>query len=243
MIVNDAFARFAWPGQNPIGQRISDGGSITMQVVGVVENTGRRATVTGHGRYIYNALSQLPPAQWGDMTLLARTPGDPRPTLAAIRRELGAIEPALPLDRAMSLSDLLGIALIAQRVGAAVAGVFGALALALAAIGVYGVVAFSVVQRTRELGIRIALGALRRDVMRLVLAQGLRLATIGVVIGLTLAVAATGALQSILFGVRATDGVTLVGSAAVLTTVALLASLVPARRAAAVDPMVALRSE
>ena len=241
-IVNEAFAGYAWPGQDPIGQRFLDSDSVAVQVVGVVENTGRRETVTRHGRYLYRPLRQQ--RAWvPDMTLLARVPGNPRPALAAIRRELAAVDPTLPLDRAMSLSELLGIALLPQRVASAVAGAFGALALALAALGIYGIVAHAVTERTREIGVRVALGAVRTDVLRMVLGQGLRLATIGVAIGLVLSLGATQALRSLLFGLSATDVVTLAGASALLVTVALLASLVPARRAAAVDPMVALRSE
>ncbi|HKG91229.1 MAG TPA: ADOP family duplicated permease, partial [Gemmatimonadaceae bacterium] len=241
-IVNEAFARYAWPGRDPIGQRFTDGGTVTMTVVGVVENSGRRETVTGHGRFLYLPLRQR--KDWiPDMTLHARVPGDPQPVLAAIRREIGAIAPTLPLDRSLSLSDLLGVTLLPQRIAAAVAGTFGALALALAALGIYGVVAYAVTERTREIGVRVALGAMRRDVLRMVLGQGLRLATIGVTIGLTLAMAAAGALRSLLFGLSAYDSLTLAGASLTLVAVALLATLVPARRAAKVDPMVALRSE
>jgi ABC-type antimicrobial peptide transport system permease subunit len=217
-------------------------GQEDIEVVGVVRDIPR-AGVPGvqRGMYFYRPLAQQPSAN--AVTLHVRTSGDARGTLAALRREITAVDPTLPLDRALSMSALLDITLLPQRVAAGVAGAFGLVALLLAAIGIYGIVAYSVSERTHEIGVRMALGARTADVLRLVLVQGVRLVAIGAAIGLPLALGAARLLRALLFGLSSADPVTMAGVTLLLATVALLASLIPARRAASVDPVVALRAE
>jgi putative ABC transport system permease protein len=176
-------------------------------------------------------------------TLVVRTQGDPLASLAAVRGEVAALDKNLPLYDVKTMRQHLGLALLPARLAGGVLGVFGMVALALAAAGIYGVMAYSVTARTREIGIRMALGANERDVLRLVARQGMTLAAIGLVIGLIAALALTQLLKSMLFGVSATDPLTFAGIALLLMFVALLACWIPARRATKVDPMVALRCE
>jgi ABC-type antimicrobial peptide transport system permease subunit len=179
----------------------------------------------------------------GRMTLHVRSRLSTAETLEKIREEVRALDPNIALERTKALSDIVGFSLVPQRFGAVLIGVFGLLGLLLASIGVYGVLAFQVAQRSREIGIRLALGATVRGVLGLVLRQGTRLALIGGVIGLTLAVGVTRYLQSFLFGVSPLDPVTFTAVPVVLMFVALLASYIPARRAARVTPLEALRSD
>jgi ABC-type antimicrobial peptide transport system permease subunit len=167
----------------------------------------------------------------------------PFDSLAAVRGEVAALDKNLPLYDVKTMRLHLGLALLPARLAGSVLGVFGLVALILAAAGIYGVMAYSVAQRTREIGIRMALGANARDVLRLVTRQGMALALIGMVIGLTAALALTQLLKSLLFGVSATDPLTFVVITLLLMVVALLACWIPARRAAKVDPMIALRCE
>ncbi len=175
--------------------------------------------------------------------LVARTEGDPHTVLAAIRRELQQLDPTLPLYDAKTLTEHMNIPLFPAKIAAGALGSFGVLALVLAAVGIYGVMSYMVAGRTREIGLRMALGAQSRSVGWLILRQGMKLALIGSAIGLALAFGGTRLLQSILYGVSAVDPLTFVTVAFLLAAVALLACWLPAYRAARVDPMVALRSE
>jgi putative ABC transport system permease protein len=186
---------------------------------------------------------QLQHPRWKLLTLLVRTNGEPGPLAEALRREIRRMDANLPLFNVQTLAEYKQIKLSSHTHGATIIGSFGALALLLASIGVYGVMAFSVIQRTREIGIRIALGARRTDVISLFLARGMRLTMIGIVIGVALSFALSRLLQGMLFGLTPTDGATFAGVAALLAGVALLASWLPSRRAARVDPMQALRYE
>ena len=162
---------------------------------------------------------------------------------APVRRLVAGLDPALPVLASQSMEQHAAIGLFPQKVAVWVAGSLGAVALLLALIGIYGVTAFGVAQRTREIGIRIALGSTRRSVLSSVVGQGLRLGSIGVVLGMVAAVAATRLLEGMLFGVPGTDPIALGAAATALLGAALLASWLPARRAARIDPMVALRQE
>jgi putative ABC transport system permease protein len=177
------------------------------------------------------------------MSLHVRTNGNPKDLAAAVRKEVHALDPNLPAFNVMSLAENIDISLFPARFGAVLLGVFGSLALLIASIGIYGVMSYGVSERTHEMGIRMALGARMSDVLRLVISQGMCLATIGVVIGAGLALVATRVVKSYLYDVSPTDPLTFAGIAILLIGVALLACYIPARRATKVDPLVALRYE
>ena len=240
-IVNETFARRFFPGKDAIGKRYNSTGPKDpfWQIVGVVPD----------GKY--NTLGEEPkavmfrPQRYFDSnsTLVARTEGDPHTVLAAIRREIQQIDPTLPLYDAKTLTEHMNIPLFPAKIAAGALGSFGVLALVLAAVGIYGVMSYMVAGRTREIGLRMALGAQSRSVGWLILRQGMKLALIGSAIGLALAFGGTRLLQSILYGVSAVDAITFATVAFLLASVALLACWLPAYRAARVDPMIALRSE
>jgi predicted permease len=246
-LINEAFARRYWPGQQPLGKRIQMGAVRSgvndapyITVVGVVKD-GKYATLGEEATpFIYLNLAQ---SYGPSPTLIARTRGNPLDSLPAVRGEAAALDKNLPLYDVKTMRQHLGLALAPARLAGSVLGVFGLVALTLAAAGIYGVMAYSVAQRTREIGIRMALGANARDVLRLVARQGMTLVLIGMAIGLTAALAMTQLLKSLLFGVSATDPLTFGAIALLLAAVALLACWIPARRATKVDPMVALRTE
>ncbi|MGH9837612.1 MAG: FtsX-like permease family protein [Blastocatellia bacterium] len=177
------------------------------------------------------------------MTLVAQTGGDPAQMIGAVRGAIKQMDANLPVADARTLTDHLGVALTPARGAAGVLGSFGLLALLLAGIGIYGVMTYSVAQRVREIGIRMALGAQARDVMALVVRQGMRLALIGLAIGLAGAVALTRLMASVLYGVSTTDAATFVVVTLLLALVVWIACYIPARRATKVDPIVALRCD
>jgi putative ABC transport system permease protein len=241
-IVNDALARAAWPGADPIGQRLQmEGPSVpgTLTVVGVAADA-RLISLTGPVEpYIYVPLTHHDMSR---LSLLVRHRGEAS-VIPAVRGIVRELNPNLPLSEAMPLSEVTAIGLVPQRIAAAVSGSLGIVGLLLAAIGIYGVTAYAVSRRTREIGIRIALGADSSAVLRLILRQGLVLAVIGVAIGAGLAAIASRFIESLLFGVRGVDPLTFASAAGLFAVVTLVASYFPARRATKVDPMVALRSE
>jgi putative ABC transport system permease protein len=238
VIVNETFARRFWPGADPIGKRVND-----LQVVGVARD-GKYGSLAEEPRPFFytSALQAMSPARAVDLTVVVRTTADPRALLPVLRREAHALDPDLPLQIA-TMGQHLGVAVFPQRAGSFVLGLFGALGLALATLGLYGVMAYAVAQRTREIGIRMALGAAAADVRRLAVRRGLAVTGAGMLVGLVLATVAGRLITSILFGVSGNDPVTLVGVLLILIVVAALAAYVPARRATRVDPMVALRTE
>ena len=177
------------------------------------------------------------------MTLVVKTAGDPLAALPAIRHEVAQIDPTLPIAGVRPMTDVVGGAIAAPRFTGWLLGVFAVSALTLAAVGIYGVLSYLVSQRTREIGIRVAIGAGPVEIVRLVLARGLGLALVGVGIGLIVALAASRVMGSLLYEIQPRDPATFIGVPVVLTTVALVASLLPALRAMRVDPIVALRTE
>jgi putative ABC transport system permease protein len=177
------------------------------------------------------------------MTVLVRTSNDPLTLLSTIRNQLQQLDPELPMAAVTTMDQLLADSLSRSRFTMLLLGIFAVVAVVLAAVGIYGLIAYRVTQRTQELGIRIALGAQRRDVLRLVLVQGTRLTLLGVALGVLAALTLSRLLGSLLFGVSATDPLTFAGVAGLLAVVALLACFIPARRATRVDPTVALRYE
>jgi len=171
-----------------------------------------------------------------------RTADDPKRLLTAVRREVATVAPTWMIERPRTLAEHIGASLLPQRIAAGILGSFGVVALLLAAVGLYGVVAFAVAQRTREIGIRVALGAQSSEVLRLMLRQGMTLAGIGLLVGLPLAIGAGKLVSGFLLGSGAADPLVFIVAAVTLGLVTLVASYVPARRASRVDPIVALRS-
>jgi predicted permease len=240
-IVNETFARRFFPGVDPIGRRFSTGSpeGTKTQVVGVVQD-GKYAGLNETPKpYICRPIWQ---ADVGSMSLIVRTDGDPHRLIAAIRGEIQQLDSTLPVASS-TMIEKLSLPLLPVRIVASILGVFGLLALALAAIGIYGVISYAVSTRTREIGIRMALGAQKSEVLMMVLGQGMKLTVIGVLIGLSGSLATTRLMTSFLFGVSPTDPATFLVASAVLAAVALMACYLPALRATKVDPMVALRHE
>ncbi len=238
-VINEAMAARYWAGREALGGRFRlDKEWVT--VAGVVETSKYRQLNEPPRPFFFLPLAQ---AYRPDVTLQVRTAGDPGALSSALRAEVSALDPILPVFNVTTLNDHIRAASFQQRLGGSLLAGFGALALALAAIGIYGVMSFGVAQRTREIGVRMALGARRGDILRLVLGYGMRLAGIGLAIGMVVAFAASNLLGGLLLGVSARDPITFAGVAGVLGAVALAATYVPARRATRVDPMVALRHE
>jgi putative ABC transport system permease protein len=244
LLSNTAAERW-WPNQDPIGRQVKvpgfeDGPQPWRTVVGVVEDVKQAGLDAPHTMQVY-----LPHAQYanGHLSLVVRTKSDPVQQAAEVRRQLTKIDPELAASNVASMDQVLSDSVASRRFSAMLLGTLAGLGLLLAALGVYGVIAYGVSQRTREIGIRIALGASRGDVLSLVVAQGVRLLGMGVSTGAVLAWLLTPLMSRLLFGVSPGDPVTFAASAAFLAAVALLACYVPARRAAKVDPMVALRHD
>jgi macrolide transport system ATP-binding/permease protein len=244
VIVNEATARRYWPSgpsADAVGKRLKYGSVDQFaEVIGVVSNTKDKGLTTDPRPAIYIPLQQQ---YTPNMTLHVRAATGVEALLAAVRREVQALDAQLPVYNLKTLAEQKDGALYAERMAAALLVLFGLLALLLAVIGLYGVLAYAVTQRTRELGIRLALGAEPRDLLRLVIGQGLKLTLIGLQLGLAAAFALTRLLEKFLFGVSTTDPLTFALLALLLVAVAFVACWVPARRAARVDPLVALRYE
>ncbi|MEP7343457.1 MAG: ABC transporter permease [Acidobacteriota bacterium] len=246
IIVNEAFAQKTFPGESPIGKHIKPGISLEgeskwREIVGVVKNVKHRQPLTrDYEPEYYVPHPQIPLT---GMSLIIRTSNEPTGFAAAIQRQVSSLDKDVPVYRIKTLDQYLGVAVAQPKFNAMLLALFAGLALLLTAVGLYGVMAYSVAQRTQEIGVRIALGAQTGDVMKMVLRQGLTLAAIGLVIGAVSALALTRLMAGLLYGVAATDPLTFVVIALLLTMVALLACYLPARRAAKVDPMIALRYE
>ncbi len=246
VIINETLARKHFPGQNPLGRRISpsfaidDRGTLAREIIGVVKDVHHASLREESGNEIYAPHSQAP---FNTLTMVARTSSDPQALIASVRREVIALDSELPVFNVRTLEETLSRSVAQPRFNTLLLAIFAGLALLLTAIGLYGVMAYSVTQRTRELGIRLALGAQRSNVLSLVIRQGMLLAGIGLGVGTVVAFALTRLMESFLFGVSATDPLTFGGIALLLAVVALAACFIPARRATKVDPMVALRYE
>jgi len=240
-VVNQAFVDRYWPGANALGKQVTDGGD-RFTVVGVARNAKYRLLTSPTEPVIYlpNYQAYSPTH---DTTIHLRTTGDPRTMASSVEETIHQLNPELPLFNVNPLSVTMQLGTLFGRVAATFAASFGFLAMVLAAVGVYGVVAYTTRQRAREVGIRMALGAEKGDIYRLVLGQGFRLTLAGLVVGTALGLAFTRLLKAQLFGVSETDAITFASVGLLLAVVALLACHIPARRATRVDPMVALRYE
>jgi len=238
VIINETMARHFWPDKNAVGEHITVDGK-DCQIVGLVEDAKINQVHEAAEPYMYFPFAQHPDSEG---TLIVETVGDPRPLITAIRREIRGTDPKVPIG-IRTIHYLMQQAFWQDQMAAGFAGTLGLLGMFLAAVGLYGVIAYLVNRRRHELGIRMALGAERRDVSRLVLGQGLKLAALGTTIGLLASLGVTRLLSSLLYGVKPTDPVAFAGSAALVILVAAAASYFPARGATKVDPMVALRYE
>jgi putative ABC transport system permease protein len=240
-VVNEAMAKQFWPGQSAVGKRFHFFGDTKLrEVVGVVRDTVVNTFGEDPQPMVYLPLTQ---DYAPDVTMQVRTSGRPGAVIGAVRSQVQSLDTNLVLTNMLTVGQLMDQGLWATRVGAGLLSVFGGLALLLAVVGVYGVLSYSVAQQTREIGIRMALGAQRGRVLRLVVGQGMKLALAGLALGLLAAFAATRVLSSLLFGVTARDPLTFASVAVVLAIAAILACYIPARLATKVDPMVALRYE
>ena len=242
VVINETLAGMLWPHDEALGKRLSVGGreGPFLEVVGVARDGKYRSLGETARPYVYQPVLQSYDPK---MTLVVRTTGEPQALAPAVREQIRALDPKLPITDVKTFRDQLDLSLFPSRVAAWILGGFGVLALLLAAIGIYGVVSYSVAQRTQEIGVRMALGARRKDVLRLVLGQGLFVIAFGLAVGLLLAFASTRLISGFLYGVGATDLLTFCGVPLLLGTVALGASYIPAWRATKVDPLVALRHE
>jgi len=240
-MVNQALVRRYWPNANPIGKRIYLG---TMpkptEVVGVLGDIKNDNLMRETTPEVFVPFPQLP---WAALNLTIRTARDPHNSISAVRRQISLIDKDQPVTNVQTMEELLESASAQPRFTMFVLGIFAATALILAVVGIYGVIAYSVAQRTQELGIRIALGADRSDILRLVIGHGLLLAVSGVVIGMIASVASTRVLSSMLYKTSATDPIIFSSSAVLFLLVAFIASYLPARRATRIDPTDALRQE
>jgi putative ABC transport system permease protein len=247
-IINETMARQYWPGGSALGKRLKIGLAASpwpwVTVVGVIGDVKEMGLEAPPKAEMFFPYTQMANVFWNaPRDLTVRTTGDPLSLAAAVRQAVWSVDRAQPVSNIRTMDDVLAEEVVQRRIGMTLLVAFASLALLLASLGIYGVLSYAVTQRTQEIGIRMALGAGRREVVRLVLADGMRLAGAGVAIGLGVSFALTRLMTGLLFGVSASDPFTLVGVTLLLTAVALLACYVPARRAAKVDPMIALRYE
>jgi putative ABC transport system permease protein len=245
VVINETYARLQFPGEDPIGKSVTyrfDGPRrIYGTVVGVAADMKRFGLEAYAPSQEYHSVLQRSP--FGDLDLVARTAGDPLKLATAVRQQVWAIDANMPVVDVMSMEQRLAESLAPRRFQMLLFGAFALVALALAAVGVYGVISHSVSRRTHEIGIRMALGAQPRDALLMVIGQGMRLTLAGVAIGLAAALSLTRVMAGLLFNVKATDSATFMSATLLLVIIALIACYIPARRATKVDPLIALKHE
>ena len=238
-IINETMARRFWPNADPLGKRFGLG-SYWLTVVGIVGDVKFTSLTKDPEPEYYEPYRQ---ASIPDMILTLRTASDPLRLAPALREAVLETDPAQPISRVTPMAQYFSDAVATPRLSASLLAAFGTTALLLAAVGIYGVISFSVARRTREIGVRMALGAAGRDVVWMVVAQAVALAFLGVGVGIGATLALTGVMKGLLFGVTATDPLSYLAVSVLLISIAALAAYVPARRAARINPSVALRYE
>jgi putative ABC transport system permease protein len=243
LIVNESMARQVWPNQDPIGKRLMldyNRGKYAYEVIGVTRDIRYYGLRSVPQPEVFIPHAQNP---YLPMNLVVRTTTPPAQLINAIKAEVRALDPTQPVHNVVTMEQLLGRSLAPERFSMSLLSLLAALAMVLAATGIYGVMSYLVTQRVPEIGVRMALGATARDVLQLVLGQGLRLLVAGLALGLLTALLVMRWLARLLFDVSATDPLTFVTISMLLTTVAIVACWLPARRATKVDPLIALRHD
>jgi len=245
VVINETMARHLWPGEDPLGKRVTPGSPDSpddwCQVVGVVKDVRQFELSADPKPQMYLLYAQAD--FFAPRHLVVNTSVEPLGLASAVRKTVWEVDRDQPVSNVSTMEEVLSESIARQRFSTLLLGVFAGVALVLAAVGLYGVMSYTVAQRTREIGLRMALGAQRGDVLRMVVGQGLKLVLVGVAVGLAAAFALTRVMSSLLFGVSATDPATLTAISLLLVAVAALASYIPARRATKVDPLIALRYE
>src|SRR5262249_18480483 len=243
VVINEAFAKKYFPNEDPLGKRVKmtmRPPHVWMEIIGVVGDVKHAQLDRAAEPMSYWPIGQLPYPYY---TFMLRTRGEATSIAAAVRNVIQTLDPQQPVGEVRALDNLVGNSIARQRFNTLLLAVVAVVALLLSAIGIYGVMSYSVAARTHEIGIRTALGATASDILRLMLKRGMTLALLGVGFGLPTAFTLTRLMTTLLYGVSATDPLTFVGVALLLMSVALLACWIPARRATKVDPLVALRTE
>jgi len=242
-VIDETFASRHWPGEDPIGKQVRFGGTSNppSTVVGLVKRVKMEGLDTDSNRV--QAYFPYTQSAWTFMNVVVRTAGDAESMTSSLRQQVLSIDKDQPIYNIRTMQNIREQVTAPQRLNVLLLGIFAAVALILAAVGIYGVMSYAVTQRTHEMGIRLALGARPADVLKLVVGQGMKVASIGILIGLIGAFGLTRLMSSLLFGVSATDPVTFVAIALLLTLIALMANFIPARRATRVSPIIALRYE
>jgi len=241
VVVNQTIADRYWPGQNPVGKRLANSRDmIQREVVGVVADVKFNALTAANVEELYMPIEQYP---WPTTTLIVRAPANPQALVSGVRAKIAELDPNLPVTGIATMESVVGSSVAQPRLIMQFVGVFAGFALLLAAIGIYGVMAYSVSSRRQEMGIRMSLGAEPGDIVKMVVGQGMRLALIGIALGVGASLALTRFIATLLFGVHSTDPIAFTAAAVALLATALLACYLPARRATRVDPITILRYE
>jgi putative ABC transport system permease protein len=245
VIINDAMAKKFWPEEDPVGKQVGLGSTKfpLMTIVGIAADVKHLSLRESPGPEMYVPYTQKPYPSMLIMHVVLRSAADAESLTGSVREAVAKLDPDLPIAKVTTLKTIMDNSLAQPRFSMLLMASFGGIALLLACIGMYGIISYSVAQRTREIGIRLAVGAQPRQVLTMILGHGARLAGLGIVIGLLAALSATHVMESFLYGVQSTDPITFVGMTLLFIVVALLACYLPARRATRVDPLIALRYE